>query len=171
MADHPDKKTSDGGQASGQGGGSKKTLIALLGSVLFCVGSSVTVGILAFPDAGAPAPSIEHAEPLELIELPVPKLLVNLTGANRTMLLSATVTLEIEVFEDTGRGGDINAMLPRVQDQLNKILSSLKEPSLTGGSNMDFLQTRIKDHINNGIFAGTGRRVINVYFIEWVIQS
>ena len=171
MADNPEKKTTESGRAAA-GGGSRKNLVAFVGSVLFCVGSSVAVGILAFPDAGGPGQQEVEPKhvPTDLIELPVPKLMINLTGTTRNMLLQATVTLAIEVVDKQAKGVDLNGMLPRVQDQLNKILSSLKEPSLTGGANMDFLQTRIKDHLNNGIFAGTGKRVENVYFIEWVVQ-
>lgn len=172
MADDGDKKPSEDAENAAGGGHSRKNLVAFVGSVLFCVGSSVAVGILAFPDAAPDKQVIadSHPEPTETVELPVPQILVNLSGANRNALLQATITLEIEMGEAHGEGADINKLLPRVQDQLIKILSSLSERSLIGGSSKEFVQTRIKDQINEGIFAGTGRRVVDVFFLEFVLQ-
>jgi len=171
MAEEADNKAGEAAEKA-DGGGSKRNLIAFVGSVLFCVGSSVAVGILAFPDAESDQEAIDarHAEARETIELPVPQILVNITGADRHALLQATITLEIELMEHGSEETDINRLLPRVQDQLIKVLSSLDERALTGGSSKEFVQTRIKDHINEGIFAGTPMRVVNVFFLEFVLQ-
>ncbi|MFH0945497.1 MAG: flagellar basal body-associated FliL family protein [Planctomycetota bacterium] len=172
MADEADKKRSENSESPGSDGRSRKNLVAFVGSVLFCVGSSVAVGILAFPDAGTDKNAIAEHHPVvrETFELPVPQILVNVVGAGQHALLQATITLEIELGGKKGEEDDINKLLPRVQDQLIKILSSMDERSLTGGASKEFVQTRIKDHINEGIFAGTTRRVVDVFFLEFVLQ-
>ncbi len=163
-----------GTEAEKKKGGGLKTLIGLVVGVLFLVGSSVAVGVLMFPNQ-EPAGEEGHeeevpVEPTTKILAPVPEILVNLADSKGLRLLQATMTLELEAKDGPGAEVRFQEILPRVQDRLIKILSSLTSEDIDGGTSKEFVQSRIRDHLNLGVLREEEFEVTDVYFTEFVIQ-
>ncbi|MFG0319947.1 MAG: flagellar basal body-associated protein FliL [Planctomycetota bacterium JB042] len=165
----------EGSAAEPRKGGGMKTLIGLVVGVLFLVGSSVAVGVLMFPseepagEAGEEGEAVP-VEPATKILAPVPEILVNLADSKGLRLLQATMTLELEAKDGTAAEARFQEILPRVQDRLIKILSSLTSEDIDGGTSKEFVQSRIKDHLNLGVLREEEFEVTDVYFTEFVIQ-
>lgn len=174
MADNNEQANEQAGAGAENEAPSKRKgdLITFISATMVCVAASVLVGIMAFPDPHGPTAGHDESQkvPTETIELPVPQVLVNLAGNKGHSLLQATVTLELIQTGMEKTPPDINKLLPPVQDQLIKILSSLSKEELYGGVSKEFIQTRIKDLLNRGALGDRPVEVINVYFLEFVIQ-
>lgn len=154
-------------------GGAMKTIIGLSVGILFLVGSSVAVGLLAFPKPVKPEEGHEEpkkpVEPVVMILAPVPKIIVNLADSKGLRLLQAEMTLELEAKDATAEAR-FQEVLPRIQDRLIKVLSSLTSDDIDGGTSKEFVQSRIKDHLNLGVLREEKFKVTDVYFTEFMIQ-
>lgn len=170
------EKSAAGADAEAKKGGGAKKLVGLVVGVLFLVGTSVAVGLLAFPDhapkgeAGEEPAEAAPVEPVAKILAPVPEILVNLADSKGIRLLQATMTLELEAKDAPAAEVRFQEILPRVQDRLIKILSSLTSEDIDGGTSKEFVQSRIKDHLNLGVLREEKFQVTDVYFTEFVIQ-
>lgn len=164
-----EQKKADENAESAKGSGAKGLLL-LVSGIVVCLGSAAVVGFFAFPDTHAEVHDEKPKEEVLTVLVPVPKVLVNLAESNGHRLLQATLSLELETTKSANDAESIEDLLPRVQDALIKVLSSFKESDLDGGSAKEFAQTRIRDHLNGTLFHETSRRVIGVYFTEFVIQ-
>lgn len=153
-------------------GGGKKGLIAFVAIGLFALVSSVTVGLLAFPDKhkGDEAGKHEEAEVKVTSLLPVPQILVNLRDSNGQRLLQAAVSLELLTPKADTVQAVFNEMLPKIQDQLIKIMSAYSAGDLDGGNRKDALQSRLMKELNENLFAEGEIEVAGVYFTEFVVQ-
>ena len=177
MADNPETaeapETAAAEEAAPPAGGKKK-LIGMIVGALFLVGSSVAVGLLAFPDAEPTGDGASEeatpVEPLAVVLSPLPQILVNLVDSKGLRLLQATITLELETKDATATTARFGEIMPKVQDRLIKILSSMSSTDIDGGTSKEFVQTRIKDHLNLGVIREEEFTVTDVYFTEFVIQ-
>lgn len=162
-------------------GGGKATLIGGILGALMVVGGGVAIGIAGFP--GPKKKDEEHAEEVHVekaeadahaaqpkVAMPIPQMVVNLSDTNGRHILQSAWTLELVAPDATAASGKFNEWLPRVQDQMIKILSSFRAFELDGGANKEFLQTRIKDSLNAGVFKAEEAKVEAVYFTEFVVQ-
>lgn len=145
----------------------RQLVVAAVGIVL-CIGAAVTVGVVAFPDATSE--QMTGPPPTERIQFPVPQVLVNLSGGGGRRLLQATLSLDLATADVAKATATFNELLPKVQDQLIKVLSSFTEADLDGRTAKESVQTRIKDHLNRGLFQDAGVVVENIYFTEFVVQ-
>ncbi len=172
MTDNAENTPNEGAAAekaatgkAARGGG----LLAPLGLAAFSLAAAVIVGVMAFPDSDGGGAQ-EQAPQRSRIILPVPQVLVNLSQSERKDLLQATISVELETDDEAEAQGRFNELLPRVQDQLLKILSALKTDDLDGSTSMESLQTRIMDRLNSELFARGDPRVTSVYFTEFVVE-
>ena len=167
MADQDNNNTQE---EEAPNGGGKKGAIAFVAIGLFCLVSSVTVGLLAFPSK-EPAETQEEVSVGEVTTLmPVPQVLVNLRESNGMRLLQASMSLEISGTDEESISSLFNDMLPKIQDKLIKILSAYSAEDLDGGNRKDAIQTRVMQLLNEGLFHERDMEVAGVYFTEFVIQ-
>lgn len=150
--------------------------LGLVAGAVLVLGSSVAVGILAFPSAPHGQEAAEHEEAAEeelpdtTVLLDVPQMLVNLADSNGIRLLQVRMSLEL-ACKDAGKTQTrFNEILPKVQDRIIKLLSSLTNQDIDGGTNKEFVQTRIKDVLNLGVLRDEDFKVADVYFTEFVVQ-
>jgi len=175
MVDKNDTGERDGAanEESPSSGGGKKKLLGMVSGAVFLIGTSVAVGVLAFPDEEKKTESKEAvavAEPKVVVFAPIPQILVNLADGGGIRLLQATMTLELETKDAAVAMARFTEILPKVQDRLIKILSSMSSTDVDGGTSKEFVQTRIKDHLNLGVVREEDFEVTDVFFTEFVIQ-
>ncbi|MBI4880483.1 MAG: flagellar basal body-associated FliL family protein [Planctomycetes bacterium] len=173
MADNAETTPKEGAAAEKGAAGktSRRGLIASLGLAAFSLAAAVIVGVMAFPDSeGGGDDAEQHQVHKSRVILPVPQTLVNLSQSEKNELLQATISVELETDDAAETLGKFNELLPKVQDQLLKVLSSLNAGELDGGASMEFLQTRIMDRLNGELFAAGNARVTSIYFTEFVIE-
>lgn len=158
-------------------GGGKATMIGGLVGVLLVVAGGVAVGIVGFPGGNPHEAKNEHPDPMvdpeaakPTVLLTVPQMVVNLSDTTGKHLLQSQWTVEITTSDVAAAETKKTEWLPRVQDQMIKVISSYRSLELEGGSNKEFLQTRIKDGLNGTVFKTEESKVRNVYFTEFVIQ-
>ena len=171
MADEPENQQAEDGEnvVTTVGASRRKTLIAYSAVVAFCLVSSVTVGVVAFPDGDTESAVVEEV-PAKKIVLPVPQVLVNLQDSDTSALLQTTLSVELETRGGGDAQSEFSELLPRVQDQLLKVLSSFSASDIDGGASMSFVQTRIIDRLNEELFKGEDTKVTNIFFTEFVIE-
>lgn len=175
-----DGKNENAGEAPVSGGApssGKATLIGGFVGVLLVVAGGVAVGIVGFPGAGGHDAKDEHPDPMVDAEalkptvlLSVPQMVVNLSDTTGKHLLQSQWTVEIAATDAAAASAKFGEWLPRVQDQMIKVISSYRSVELEGGTNKEFVQTRIKDSLNASVFKAEEAKVRNVYFTEFVIQ-
>ncbi len=158
------------------GGGGKATFIGGLFGVLLVIGGGVAIGIVGFPGKHH-EPKEEHHDPMVDPEakkpsavMTVPQLIVNLSDTSGKHILQSQWSLEVTATDIAAASTKFSDWLPRVQDQMIKIISSKRSIDLEGQQNKDFLQTQIKDRLNESVFATEEAKVRGVYFTEFVIQ-
>jgi flagellar basal body-associated protein FliL len=159
------------------GGGGKAGLIGGAIGMLLILGGGVTVGLIGMPGSGAKESKPVVADPLldpyagkSAVMLAVPQMIVNLADVESKHVLQSTWSLELMAIDAAAAQAKFPDLLPRVQDQFIKLLSSYRSIELEGASNKDFLQTRIKDTLNAMIFAEGDVKVRAIYFTEFVVQ-
>lgn len=159
------------GKKKGKGG-------LLIGLALFLAvgGAAVMVGFVGFPGkathaAGHAEAAPEHDEkPMTTVMLPVPQLLVNLSDSAGNRLLQSTWTVQIGTRDAAAMASLGPELLPRIQDQMIKVLSSLRSDEIAGGANKEFVQTRLKDALNGSVFKDRDEKVEALFFTEFVVQ-
>ena len=149
---------------------SKKGLVAGVAVALFLIVGAVTVGLVGLPGQKQEEVVVPADPVLATVDMPVPQLLVNLADRGAHRLLQSTTTLELSTPDELATSGRFNDLLPRVQDQMIKLMSSYHVEELEGGANKEFLQVRVKDHLNATVFAEDAEKVTQVFFTEFVIQ-
>jgi flagellar basal body-associated protein FliL len=175
-----DGKSENAAEASASGGApssGKATIIGGFVGVLLVVAGGVAVGIVGFPGGPNRDPKKEHVDPMvdetavkPTVLLSVPQMVVNLSDTTGKHLLQSQWTVEIAATDVGAATTKFTEWLPRVQDQMIKVISSYRSVELEGGSNKEFVQTRIKDALNATVFKSEEAKVKNVYFTEFVIQ-
>jgi len=108
--------------------------------------------------------------PKETFMVAVPKIIVNLADSNGLRLLQATMSLEVEHADILKGEPAFQNVLPKAQDRIIKVLSSLTSRDIEGAIAKDFIQTRLKDDLNNGLMNATDYFVKAIYFTEFVVQ-
>jgi flagellar basal body-associated protein FliL len=163
--------------AAPQGGGGKGTLIGGIVGVLLVVAGGVAVGIVGFPGAAKHDDSNEHQDPMvdpeankPTVLMSIPQLVVNLSDTTSKHLLQSTWSVELTATDVAAATSKFTEWLPRVQDQMIKVISSYRSVELEGASNKEFVQTRIKDSLNSTVFKAEDAKVRNVFFTEFVVQ-
>jgi flagellar basal body-associated protein FliL len=163
--------------AAPQAGGGKGTLVGGIVGILLVVAGGVAVGIVGFPGAAKTDGDTGHQDPMvdpeankPTVLMSIPQMVVNLSDNTSKHLLQSTWTVELAATDVAAATAKFTEWLPRVQDQMIKVISSYRSVELEGASNKEFVQTRIKDSLNGSVFKNEETKVRNVYFTEFVVQ-
>ena len=165
------------------GGGKKKKLFIIIGAVvLLLVGGGAGAYFMGLLDGllgkeakteqtaegghGADAPALdEHGNPLPSVFLPIPDMIVNLSGSDATpRYLRLRVQLELKSDADKVK---VEAVMPRVIDQFQTYLRELRVRDLRGSAGIYRLQTELLARVNEAAHPVV---VQDVLFQEILIQ-
>jgi flagellar basal body-associated protein FliL len=165
--------TAPEGDAAAEAGakpGRLKKMLTFVSVALACVGGAVTVGVVAFPDPPGSGTADVAELPKDKFMVAVPKVIVNLAESNGLRLLQAAMSLELEHPDLKIGEPEFQNVLPKAQDRIIKVLSALTARDIEGAAAKEFIQTRLKDDLNNGLLTGTPYHVTAIYFTEFVVQ-
>lgn len=161
-----------------EGGGKKKKLI-IIAAVLLIAGGGAGAYFTGLLDGllgkkapveqaahGKNAPALdEHGNPLPSVFLPIPDMIVNLSGSDATpRYLRLRVQLELKSEADKAK---VEAVMPRVIDQFQTYLRELRVRDLRGSAGIYRLQMELLARVNE---AAAPVVVQDVLFQEILIQ-
>lgn len=183
-----DGEAQEGGGAEGSvdplldDGGKKKKLMIIVGAVvLLLVGGGAGAYFMGLLDPllgkgesagehaaaeGEDAPALdEHGNPIASVFLPIPDMIVNLSGTDSTpRYLRLSVQLELKNEADRAK---VEAVMPRVIDQFQTYLRELRVKDLRGSAGIYRLQMELLSRVNE---AAAPVVVRDVLFQEILIQ-
>jgi flagellar FliL protein len=112
------------------------------------------------PKSEAPPPP-----PKPAVYYNLPEFLVNLTAVrNRTSFLKLTVSLELEDTSDVAR---VQAVMPRIVDNVQAFLRELRTDDLRGAAALQRVRAELLTRVN---FATNTTKVNDVLFLEVLLQ-
>lgn len=175
----------EGAEGAGEGGGksfSAKKIILFVVLPLFVLGgagaglymSGMLGKLIGGHEAPAEGEAGDHAQegghgegetaPSESVFLPIPDMLVNLSGEGKPAFLKLKVQLELKNEADKAA---VEAVMPRVVDQFQTYLRELRVKDLRGSAGIYRLQMELLARVNA---AAAPTEVKDVLFQEILIQ-